>query len=380
VRRSSLRSLGVITVTVIVVASLLGMAWTIVSAGQPQKKYFFTFANVTEAGPLFVLLHQGVQWAANTGGFRVKFYNNNFDGTTAVRNARLMIQDKPDLAFEYNAIEGVGGSLGKMFRDAKIPCIAVNVPTPGCHWFNLVNRKVGIDTGNIVGEIAKGKGWTGDNTVVILVQNATAGTEVNDCVRWFYITLQDLLPNMSKTTPDKIAPTTTKIGTTGVYVDGKSALEPSFVGVRNILQTIPKDKNLIVYTVNDDSTLGAWRAVQEAGRTSNALVAGLGGSKEGLGQLRQNPNWVAEGDVFFYYWGEYLMAMAMAVLQGAQPPKVTTSPQGVLTKETVDKYYRPGETKAFRLPPLEAVKDGFGNDYLAKYGVLQKFKNVEGLQ
>jgi ribose transport system substrate-binding protein len=383
----------------IVTVALLGLvaAAAASSGASPQAtSYRFDFANVTESGPLFVQLHKGVASAAAKTGMQIKFYNNNFDAQTAIRNAALMVQDKPDLIYEYNAVAGIGQSLGNQFNRAKIPCIAVNVPNPGCAWFNLVNKDIGIDTANVVAKIAKQKGWDGSNTVVVLVQNAAAGQEVNDCVRYFYTTLQNLLPNLDKTTPAKITASTTKIGSTGIQVDGKSALEPSFTALRNILQTIPKDKNIIVYTVNDDSTLGAWRAIEQAGRAKQALTAGLGGSAEGLDQLRKNPGWVAEGDIFFPEWGQYLIAMGVAVMNGARPPGVTTAPQAVLTKQTINRYYKPGQHLPYRLPPLGATHANTGgeakgcpprnsaatcgNSYLAKTGILQKFRNVEGLK
>jgi ribose transport system substrate-binding protein len=279
------------------------------SASPLAKTYTFDFANVTESGPLFVTLHKGVDHAAAIAAVTIKAYNNNFDGPTALRNASLMVQDKPDLILEYNAVEGIGASLGRMFNRAKIPCIAINVPTPGCAWFNLVNRTLGASTGAVVAKTAKQKGWTAKNTTVIIVQNATAGREVNDCVRYFYVTVAKMMPGMTRVPPSSITPQTTRIGTTGVQVNGASALEPSFTAVKNILQTIPASRHILLYTVNDDSTIGAWRAITQAHRESNTLVAGLGGDKDGLTQLRTNPHWVAEGDVFVYFWGEYLMAM-----------------------------------------------------------------------
>ena len=115
-----------------------------------------------------------------------------------------------------------------------------------------------------------------------------------------------------------------------------------------------------------------------------------------MDQLRKNPNWVAEGDIFFPEWGQYLIAMAVAMKSGAHPPGVTTSPQAVLTKQTIGHFYKPGSTRrtAYRasalstrtraarrraVPPRNSAAS-CGNAYLARTGVLQKFKNVEGLK
>ena len=73
----------------------------------------------------------GIENAARVAGIRMNRYNNNNDGPTTINNARLMIQDKPDLILEYTGVEGIGAALKKMFGDEKIPFIAINIPIPG---------------------------------------------------------------------------------------------------------------------------------------------------------------------------------------------------------------------------------------------------------
>jgi ribose transport system substrate-binding protein len=344
------------------------------SSGNSDQELFFTFANVTESGPMFVELGKGVKAAAEKAGVKLKTYNNNFDGPTALNNAKLMTQEKPDLIIDYNAVEGVGNSLKKVFDESGIPSIAVNIPIPGSHWFNLNNMQLGVDTGKVVAEAAKEKGWNADNTTVIIAQSATSGYEVNNCVRYFYVTVADEL-GLEKVKPESIVPTTTKVGDHLIQVDGKSELEASYTAVKNALQTVPKGRNILLYTVNDDSTLGAWRAIEEAGREKTTLVAGLGGSEEALKQLRENSQWVAEGTIFTSHWGQYLIAMGIAIVNGVEPPELTPAPQMVLTRDNVDKYFPEGSNVPKLLPPL--VED---NEYLKDTNILQLFENIEGLE
>lgn len=340
---------------------------------EDAKTHKFAFANIQEQGELFKQLGDGVAAAAKVAGVELSRFNNNNDGVTTSNNARLMVQEHPDVILEYTGVEGIGASLKRTFDQAKIPFIAINIPIPGGYWFNLVNKEIGADTAKIVVPIAKAKGWTGKDTTVILLQAAFAGTEVNDCVRYFYTTSADMLDGLDKVEPAAITATTTAIGKTGIQVDGKATLETSYAAVKNVLQTLPPDRHILLYAINDDSVIGAWRAITESGRTQNALVAGLGGSVAALKELRGNPQWVAEGSIFMTHWGEYLMAMGVAVQNGVKPPALTKAPQAVLTKATVDKYYDT-DGKVVLLPPLVPE-----NKYLADTGILQKFKNVEGL-
>lgn len=344
------------------------------AAERPGEGLFFTFANANASGQLFVDLQNGLQSAADTAGVELKIYNNNMDGETALRNAQLMVQDQPDFIIMYNAVEGVGASLGKTFNDAGIPCIAVNVPFPGCAWFNLSNKDIGTETGRAVAEVANGKGWTGEDTTVILVQNATAGDEVNHSVMYFYEAVAQDMPGMDQIPATDINRQVSTIGENLIQVDGQSALEPSYTAVKNILATIPEDRHILIQTPNDDSAMGAWRAIVEANRVDNTLIAGLGGGQEGLKQLQDNPNWVAEGDIFFPAWGQYLMAMGLEMLKGDVPPERTASPQVVLTKETLANYYPNAEPPPVALPPLPPE-----NEYLSDSELLKMLNNIEGI-
>jgi len=369
-RREMIQRLTALGLTLPLATSLVAARGRKASA---QGKLKISFANVLETGELFVQLGNGIQAAAELAGYDIKRYNNEFEATKTLANARLMVQDQPDVILEYNGVEGIGEALRRLFDDAGIPFVAINVPIPGGHWFNLVNQTIGIDTANVVVPLAKAKGWSGNDTTAIIIQAAAAGVEVNDCVRYFYVTAADTMAGMSKVAPADITATTTTIGDTGIQVDGGGVLEQSYTAVKNALQTLPADRHILLYSVNDDSTLGAWRAITEANRQDNTLVAGLGGSVAALGELRTNPHWVAEGSVFATHWGQYLIAMATAIMSGVTLPPLTKCPQIVLTAATVDKYYD-AEGKVQLLPPLDDT-----NTYLKDTGILQKHNNVEDL-
>lgn len=370
-RRRLMRHLAALGLTTASATSLVN-AWG--SRAQAQdKRYKIAFANITEAGELFVQLGNGTAAAAEKANIELRRYDNKFDSETTLRNAQLMVQDQPDLILEYNGVQGIGPALQRVFETANIPFIAINVAVPGGHWFNLVNKDLGADTARTVVKIAQDKGWSAADTTVIIVQASESGDEVNDCVRYFYITAAELM-GMPAAAPADINPLTTTISESGIQVDGKAQLETSYAAVKNVLQTLPEDRKILLYSVNDDSTVGAWRAVQEAGRAENTLVAGLGGSAAALKELRTNPSWVAEGSIFMGQWGQYLITMAVAILEGATPPELTKCPQIVLTTKNVDTFYD-ADANVIQLPPLDD-----SNSYLAKTGVLQLFNNVQDLK
>jgi ribose transport system substrate-binding protein len=344
------------------------------ATARPEKSYTFAYANVSDQSPLFKLVGDLLVSKGKKVNITVKRFNNNFDGPTALNNAQLMVQQKPDLVIDWTGVESIGQSVGAVFKRAKMKCIAVNQKIPGCPWFNLVNRFLGTGAAAVVIPILKKKHWTAKDTTLILVASPGAGAEVNSNSRYFYARVSAAIPGMAKATPTSITDQTTNIGAlpNGIQVDGKASLEPTYNVVKSTLQILPTSRHLVVFTINDDSALGAWRAITQAGRQKNTLIIGQGADPDGLKNLRTNPSWVAEGSVFFELWPEYLLAMGVSVLNGAHPPALTLAPQTVLSKQNVAKYYGKNGLHPKIAPPLAKV-----DRYLLKSGILQKFGHVK---
>jgi len=341
------------------------------------ETFDISFANFTEGAPLFRVIHTNLQEVLQTvdSKVRVKWYDNAADPAKMLQNAQLMVRDDPDAIVEYPVSTATQG-VGRVFADSGIPCVSVNLDTAECEFLNIDNSQLGIDTAEIIGDIATERGWDASNTTILLGQNAAAGEQVNDCVRYFYSTIAPML-GMEEVEPQSITATTTTIGANAIQFEGASQLQPSFEAVRSLLPSVPADHNIILYTVNNDSTTGALRALEDAGRGGDdtLLIGGLGGDEVGIRSLREDPRWVAEGDIFVAWWGQYAVAMAQALANGSDPPaEVTALPQIVLTSDTVDQFHEPDSVDVKQLPPLVE-----SNEYLRDGGFLQVVDNIEGL-
>jgi ribose transport system substrate-binding protein len=347
------------------------------AGGSGGDTFKISFANFTEAAPLFRVIHTNLDdvLAKGDSGLELKWYDNAGDPAKMTENTQLMTQDQPDAIVMYPVSAATQG-ISQLLSESQIPCVSVNLDTEACDFLNIDNRALGEQTADIIGKIAAERGWNASNTTVLIGQNAASGEQVNDCVRYFYSTVAPLL-GLEAVDPKTITPTTTRIGANAVQFDGASALQPSFEAVTNLLPSIPADHNIILYTVNNDSTNGALRALEDAGRGGDdtLLIGGLGGDETGITALRNDPRWVAEGDIFVSWWGAYAAAMAKAVAEGAKPPAdVTPLPQIVLDKKSVDVYHAPGSVEVAKLPPLVA-----DNEFLDESGVLQYVRKVAGL-
>jgi ribose transport system substrate-binding protein len=338
------------------------------------SKLSLAYASAGDQIGIFKTVGDGVVDYATQLGIKIKRYDNNTDGPTALNNAGLIVQEKPGVAIDWNTVVGVGAAVGARYKRAKIPCLAVNQQIPGCAWFNLSNKQVGLDSASIILPVAEQRGWTGANTTVVMVIAAANGTEVNDGPRYFYVETAKKLDGFKQVTPESITASTTTIGgTNGVQIDCKGTVDGAFSAMRNVIGSIPKSNNILLFGTDDDCTMGAYRSLKQGGYGSRVLTGGLGAAPDGIEALKNDPNWLSEGALFIQNWGAYVLAEAVAISQGVTPPPLTSAPQVTLSKETLSKYYNEdGSVKL--LPPLVD-----NNKYLAKYGILQKFLKVEGL-
>ncbi|MCS5734495.1 sugar ABC transporter substrate-binding protein [Herbiconiux daphne] len=362
------------TATVVLTGCSSGSAGSTASG---DGAFTLSFANYAESVPLFNVIHTTLD-DINTdeSGLDINWYDNDGDAATMLQNVQLMIDEQPDAIALYPVSAATDG-VSQLLEQGGIPCVSINIDTPACSFLNIDNKQLGIETGTIIGNLAKEKGWDASNTTILLGQNAAAGEQVNDCVRYFYSTIADIL-GLEVVDVSDITPTTTTIGANAIQFDGQSTLQPSFDAIQGLIPSIPAGNNVILYTVNNDSTSGALRALEDAGLGGDdtLMIGGLGGDTTGITALANDPRWVAEGDIFVSYWGEYAAAMAEALAAGVTPPAdVTPLPQKVLDKNDYLDYHPDGTTAVTMLPAL--VPD---NEFLADTSFLKFVGNVDGVE
>lgn len=342
--------------------------------GQNLSGVKFAFAIPTSAASVYVTQSKLFVDQAEKLGATVTIYDNNGDAATMLSNAQLMVAAKPDVIVEYPSAANATDRVGQIFGNANIPCIALNVPVKGCSFFNFDQPALAAMGAEAMAKQMKDRGWDSSNTTIVIGQASTLGKSVNIAVTSFYARMSELVPGMTKVSADNISPSTTSInGAQGLQADLGLTVDTGFSAMQTALQTVPKDRNVVVYPVSDDTTQGVIRALESQGRSDKAMVSGYGGELTGLNAVREGKIWVTDQIGFFPWWGEFVLAMAVAVHNGVKPPELTAPPQVVVTKDNVDTYFRPGTADLIKMPALP--KD---SQYLLKTGILQQFGNVEG--
>lgn len=340
------------------------------AASATGKKLTITYANYTNNSTLFGPIVDGVKKAAATGGMTLKLYDNKADDQTALQNAQLMVQAHPDVVIEYSPDPSIANSLGAVFTNAKVPCIALNIVVTGCAWLNIVNQELGSAAGVIAANYSKQHGWDGTNSTVLLAGSPKVGDEVTNTIRYLYLTLSKLVSGYKQIDAKDFTLSTTKIADNAIVIDAGSSADTAFNAVQSALQNIPKSRHIIFSSYNDDLASGGWRAISQAGRAGNSIVIGEGGSETALKSLQTDPGWAGEIDALLSVWGYYAVAMADALADGAKAPALTQLPFVPLTKANLAKYYSTSDLahpKALP-PPVPSNKYLWGRGILESYG------------
>ena len=318
-------------------AKITSIAWGDAIAADPQYKAM---------GDSFVK-------SAEALGIKVYRFDNNADAATSLTNARLMVQEKPDVIIDYSGIASANPAIGAIFTKAKIPCVALNLPIPGCSQFGFSQQQLGTDVGTAAGQAILAKGWTGSNTTLIDAWSPMYGQDVNYSQSYLYSALAKALPQWKQVSGADIPLTATQEGSHAVFVNGSGDLQTTNTVVAQALQDIPSSQNVIVSVFNHNSALGAQQALITAGR-KNWVIIGSGPNAAEIQSIQTNPHWLMSADFFFTAWPKYALAMAYALHAGVKLPALTESAIQATTKSNVNTYYNAaGLLKS--APPLPAA-------------------------
>jgi ribose transport system substrate-binding protein len=266
----------------------------------------------------------GLQRSAMAEGIDLISLDNRYSPRMAQRNAELLVREKVDLVIEFQTDETVAPILAAIYREAKIPLIAIDIPHPGATYYGANNYEAGLIAGRFLGKWVK-ENWNSELDEIILVELGRAGPLPRMRLTGMLFGLHAVLPN------SKNAPT--------VYLDGDGELGPSLEAVRRHLRG-SRSRRQVVGAINDPSALGALRAFQEAGRSENCAIVSHNASLEGRVEIRQ-PHSRLIGSVAFFpeRYGEDLIRVSTDILNHRPVPPAVFVEHKLITRSSVDHYY-----------------------------------------
>src|ERR1035441_4886934 len=99
-----------------------------------QKRYRIGYASQNNDS-FSQAVTQGIRWATDRHQIDLIEVENLYSAKVALRNAQKLVQQRVDLAIEFQVYERIGPELAALFEQASIPVIAIEIPQPGGIFF-----------------------------------------------------------------------------------------------------------------------------------------------------------------------------------------------------------------------------------------------------
>ncbi len=332
------------------------------SSNKPLEGVTWGYGNVLDSSPTFKVIGDHMTTDGGALGAKMLHYDNNIDPATALSNVNLMIQQNASLIVDW-AYGSDNVAISKRLEGAKKNCVAVNVPIAGCPFYNTDSAVVGKSLGEVAVKNAQAKGWNETNTTVLIVIAGSNSASDQLTAQNFYSVYTKSFPGMKQYEPSDLKITGTTLGNPndGQQTDGKGTLDGAFKAVTQLLQTVPADRNLMIFANNDDMANGSLRAVAQANRTDKTMLVSQIGTADAIKQVASGGPWIAESAAFYDQWSRFLLAMGLAIRDAKKMPDFTPAPSLTITKDNVSQYFNNDGTSKGPAPLQE------GASYLEPY-------------
>jgi ribose transport system substrate-binding protein len=284
----------------------------------------FGYAAQTDENSFSRLVTESVRSYAFSNGIELVLADNHYSAASAVRNAERFVREKVDVAIEFQSYESVASKVAAQLGEAGIPVIAIEIPHPGAIYFGANNYRAGLIGGRALSKACQER-WQGRVDEILMLKQAAAGQVPHSRLDGTVAALRKSLPDFSES---KLR-----------IMEGQGRFESSLDATRRFLRR-SRSKRLLVSGINDLTCLGALQAIREAGRDEASLIVGQNGSIEARLEMRKAGSpFVGSVAYFPERYGEMVIALALDVLRGKQPPAATFTEHVLLTRSDVDKYY-----------------------------------------
>lgn len=111
----------------------------------------------------------GLEAAAERHGVQVFVLDNEYSEAVALTNAEMFVRQGVDFVIEFQVNEGIAPVIAHTLAEAKIPCVAIDIPQPGAVFFGVNNYQAGLIAGRALGEYARDR-WKQKVDKVLLLE------------------------------------------------------------------------------------------------------------------------------------------------------------------------------------------------------------------
>lgn len=293
-------------------------------ASEAPQSYKVGYISLGEAIPFVKLVSDNIKAEAEKAGVEIAFCDSEIDAAKALACAQNLKVQEVQAVLNFQLFEDSSKEVCAAYGD--LPTIAIDIHQAPCEvaFMGADNETAGKLAGKYVGDAIKAENNCTYEAVVTLDTKGAGATtlaRMNGMIAGFEEACGKIPEDKFKSldvggTTDQAV---TKFG------DQLSAIKPGGV--------------VVVLSLNDDMSLGAFAAARTAGRDGELRLAGQGADPTSWKDIACNPGWLADTAYFPERYGEILIPAVVKLLNGETIEKNLFTKHEVVTKDNVRTLY-----------------------------------------
>src|SRR5215813_6392385 len=200
---------------------------------------------------------RGLEEAAERHGVQLIVADNQNQEAAALQNAEMFVRQGVDFVIEFQVNERIAPVIAHVFAEARIPCLAIDIPQPGAVFFGADNYRAGLIAGRALGEYARDH-WNGKADKALLLELPLAGPVPQARMTGALNGVQEIIGQLPKSGV--------------VHLDCRGAYEDSHRLTLEFLKKTPPATKVLIAAINGPAAVGAARAARDAGRKRESTV------------------------------------------------------------------------------------------------------------
>jgi ribose transport system substrate-binding protein len=289
-----------------------------------EKRYRIGYASQSSVVAFTSVVTDSMIEAAYAANVDLMVLNNSYSPAAALRNADRFVGEGVHLVIESQISAKVAPQLMSKFAQARIPCIAIDVPHPGAYYFGADNYKAGKIAGQCLGQWAS-RHWDGKVDQIVFAEVDASGHVLDARLTGMYDAILKVMPACRRVP-------VFHYGTRGHF---DNALEVFRKHIR-----LHGAQRILVGTVNDPTALGALQAFREFGAEESCAIAGQGACLEAREEMRRRKTHLVCSVAYHPEdYGKKAIRMAVDILDGLPVPQANFIEHELVTPANVDKIY-----------------------------------------
>ncbi len=282
------------------------------------------YISLGESIPFVKLVSDNIKAEAEKAGIEIAFCDSEIDAAKALACAQNLKVQGVEAVLNFQLFEDSSKEVCAAYGD--LPTIAIDIHQAPCEvaFMGADNTVAGEIAGKYVGDALKAENDCDYEAVVTLdTKGAGATTEarVNGMIAGFEEACGKIDPAKFKS----------------LDVGGTTDLAVTKFGDQ--LSAIKPGGKIVILSLNDDMSLGAFAAARTAGREAEIRLAGQGADPTSWKDIACNPQWLADTAYFPEHYGEILIPAVAKLLAGETVEKNLFTKHQAVTKDNVRTLY-----------------------------------------